>query len=470
LLVLGATAPHYIIEVAGYENPFETLHGLAITLYVIPLLYAALNFGWEGAILTALWGAALTSPSMWIWHRNEFHWFTELGQLAITLPVGILVAWRVTLEARLRQRAEKTSASLSLLNEVGDVLSHTMEVEEQLPQVVRRLLARLGLESAWLFLEPRSDGTDPLIVAEAASPGVYLPPTLPASLNRQLDFDHRVILQDGRTVAVLLSSETGRLGSLGATAAQGDLIIEEQIDLLMTVANQIRVALENATLYRQRQEGLQLYVRQVTQAQEDERLRIARDLHDDTAQELINIIRRIDTLSESDTESVSEELLNIAELTRKALRSVRVFARNLRPSALDDLGLVAAIESVVSESNIRPDQHFSLEVQGTERRCDPALELALFRITQEALRNAEKHSGAANVSVTLDFGEDIVTAEIADDGVGFKPPARPHDNVSSGRLGLLGMRERAELVGATFEIISSPGRGTTVRVAARREP
>ena len=91
LLVLAATAPHYVIEIAGNENPFEPLHGLAITLYAIPLLYAALTFGWEGAILTALWGAALTSPSMWIWHRTEFHWLMELGQLLITMPVGILV-------------------------------------------------------------------------------------------------------------------------------------------------------------------------------------------------------------------------------------------------------------------------------------------------------------------------------------------------------------------------------------------
>ena len=97
----------------GYTNPFETLHGLAITLYILPLLYAALSFGWEGAILTALWAAALTSPSIWIWHRSGFHWFTELGQLAVTLPVGVLVAWRVDLEAKQRRRAEETSASLT---------------------------------------------------------------------------------------------------------------------------------------------------------------------------------------------------------------------------------------------------------------------------------------------------------------------------------------------------------------------
>ena len=143
MLVLLATTPHYVIETAGFTNPFETYHGLAISLYILPLLYAAINFGWEGASLTALWSAALTSPSMWIWHRAEGHWFTELGQLAITLPVGILVAWRVDLETKQRLRAEKTSASLKLLNEVVERLSHTLEAEKELPHP--QLLVAFGL-------------------------------------------------------------------------------------------------------------------------------------------------------------------------------------------------------------------------------------------------------------------------------------------------------------------------------------
>src|SRR5512134_2430085 len=137
-LVFLATAPHYVIEVLGYTSPFETTHGLAITLYILPLLWAALVYGGEGAILTGIWGAALKSPSIWIWHRAESHWLAEVGQLVITLPVGVLVAWRVDREAKERMRAENTSASLRLLNEVGEILSHTLEVEQQLPQVVRR--------------------------------------------------------------------------------------------------------------------------------------------------------------------------------------------------------------------------------------------------------------------------------------------------------------------------------------------
>jgi signal transduction histidine kinase len=465
LLVLAATAPHYIIEAAGYANPFETLHGLAITLYVIPLLYAALNFGWEGAILTALWGAALTSPSMWIWHRAEFHWFTELGQLAITLPVGILVAWRVTLESRLRQKAERTSASLSLLNEVGDVLSHTMEVEQQLPRVVRALVSGLGLESAWLFLEQKSGDSGPLVVVEGTSPQTRPPAELLSSLNRRLDLAQRTILADGRTVAVLLSGDAGRLGSLGAIAAQGDLLTDEQIDLLTTVASQVRVAIENATLYRQRQEALQSYVRQVTQAQEDERLRIARELHDATAQELVDVVRKLEQLHKRVGQDLAPSVEDLLAMARNTMGSIRRFSQDLRPSVLDDLGLFAALEVVVEDCNRRLSHGARLVVTGAARRLDGPVELALFRIGQESLRNVEKHAGASSALVELDFGESEVRLSVTDDGAGFAAPRDVAGLARIGKLGLLGMKERAELVGGRFELQSSPGKGTRVTVS-----
>jgi hypothetical protein len=109
-LVLLATVPHYAIENSGEVFPTLEewqLNSLAITLYILPLLYAALNYSWEGALLTGLWAAALTSPSIWYWGRTETHWVTEIGQLMVVLPVGILVAWRVDLEAMLRRRASR---------------------------------------------------------------------------------------------------------------------------------------------------------------------------------------------------------------------------------------------------------------------------------------------------------------------------------------------------------------------------
>jgi signal transduction histidine kinase len=463
VMVLLATAPHYIVEIIGYTNPFETLHGLSITLYIIPLLYAALTYGWEGAVLTGLWSATLTSPSMWIWHRSGYHWLTELGQLIVTLPVGILVAWRVDLETKQRRRAERTSASLRLLNEIGESVSHTMEVEDKLPQVLERLSAELSLGSAWLCLEPEVPDGDLLVIEGGPAPASTASEA--RRLHRRVAFAGGAVVGDGRTAVVPLPAEHGLMGSLGATAAPDEVLTREQVELLTTVAHQISVAVEAARLYRQRQESMQSYVRQITQAQEDERLRIARDLHDDTAQELVGLVRRLEQLRKAASPDVSEPVDELLTQTRAALQSVRRYSRDLRPSVLDDLGLLAALETVVEETDSRLSGGATLKLTGTPRRLDPPIELALFRIAHEALRNVERHADAETAVVELDFADDVIRLCIKDDGRGFASPSNTSDLARIGKLGLLGMKERAELVGGTFEVRSTPGQGTRLMVA-----
>jgi len=465
LLTAVATLPHYIIEVTGYTNPFETLHGLTITLYVIPLLYAALNFGWEGAILTALWGAALTSPSMWMFHRSELHWLTEIGQMVVTLPVGVLVAWRVSIESEQRQRAEKTSARLSLLNDVGGILSHTLAVEQQLPTVADQLLLGLGVESAWLCLESDDGDTGPTIVVKTASPSLDAPAAVARTLHERLVSQSAAAVIDGRAAAVPLSGATGMLGSLGVNAACDDLLTDELVDFLITAAHQVGVAIENARLYRQRQESLQMYVRQVTQAHEDERLRIARDLHDDTVQELVLLGRALERLIQGAADPVfaaraEDALATVREITR----SVRQFSQNLRPSILDDLGLLAAIEMVVEQADKTLPDGATLRIAGQPRRLDPPVEVAVFRIAQEALRNVSKHAQARKATVALCFDAEDVAVSVTDDGVGLSLPRNVPDLARLGKLGILGMKERAELVGGAFEVRSDAGHGTTVKV------
>ena len=463
-MVAAATLPHYVIEAAGFTNPFETFHGLAITLYVIPLLYAAINYGWEGAILTGLWAAALTSPSTWVWHRSGYHWFAEMGQLAITLPVGLLVAWRVEKEAVQRRRAEMISARLALLNEIGERLSHTLEVEQQIPGVLQRLLRGLSLESAWLWLEPASEDTLPTVLAELSDPHVPSPKTQAHILHARVASSRDSTVVEGRAMALLLLGESGVLGSLGAMVAPGETFSAEQSDLLSTVAHELRVAVENARLYRERQESLQSYVRQVTQAQEEERLRIARELHDGTAQELVHLVRKLEQLGESAGQTLAAPIQELLGMTRATLRSVRRFSHDLRPPVLDDLGLLAAIEMVVEDSSSRLAEGARLEVVGEPHRVDRTVELALFRIAQEALRNVEKHSSATSATVELQFDDHQVQLSVSDNGRGFSPPRNLSQLARQGSLGLLGMKERADLIGGSFEVRSSPGHGSAVAV------
>lgn len=464
LMVLAATVPHYAIEMAGFTNPFETFHGLAITLYVIPLLYAALSFGWEGAILTALWLVFLTSPSMWIWHRGSFHWLTEVGQLAITLPAGIMVAWRVDLESKQRRRAEQTSASLSTLNEVGERLSHAMDVERVLPTVLERLLAVLPARAVWLRLD-RSPWDREWVVGLRSDEGQPAAGAPDEGLQRLAEGRREPVVLADR-IAVPLAGEGPVVGVLGVIWPGPGPVAEEQVEFLSAVAHAIFVAVENARLYRERQESLQTYARQVTQAQEDERLRLARELHDETAQELVHLVRRLERFREGAPADGRDagQLDDLLQLSRGILKSVRRFSRDLRPSVLDDLGLVPAIELAVEEANARLPDSASLEVSGTPRRLASAVEVALFRIAQEALHNVEKHAQATRATVQLAFSSESVRLSVEDDGCGFDVP----ENVSSlarlGKLGVLGMKERAELVGGSFSLVSAAHNGCTVSV------
>lgn len=466
-LVCAAVSSHYIVEFTGVTEPFETLHGISITLYIVPMLYASLAYGWEGAVLTALWGALLTTPSMFVWHRSELHWLTEVTQLLVTLPVGMLVAWRVDRETKLRVDAEATSASLELVNNVGSELRKALDVEQELPAVVSAITAHLRFDASWIVLIEESGPDRKIISLSDSTVGAAELEMRSAALHRRVAEQGEDSAQDDAYLAVPLRGESGLLGSLGCHVRPLEAMDGQQLELLRTLASQVAISLEKTRLYRERQRNLSRYAQGVTQAQEDERLRIARELHDDTAQELVHLVRNIERMPQCGPNEIEREAETIAELARDILKSVRRYARNLRPSVLDDLGLVAGIEMIVSETDEQTKTSVTLAVFGDERRCEPSVELALFRIAQEALRNVEKHANATAAQVSLTFNDEKITLEVQDDGVGFELPAELHESVQDGQLGLLGMAERAELVGGTFEVTSSlDGSGTLVRVVA----
>ena len=209
-------------------------------------------------------------------------------------------------------------------------------------------------------------------------------------------------------------------------------------------------------------------MRQVTQAQEEERLRIARELHDETAQELVHMVRKLEEAGENAGPATKVQIQELLGMARDTLKSVRRFSRDLRPPVLDDLGLLAAIEMVVEETNGRLPAGAALKVSGEPQRVGGPVELALFRIAQEGLRNVEKHAQATCATVELDYNEHGIRLSMTDDGQGFSPPKALSHLATRGRLGLLGMKERAELVGGEFELHTSPGQGTQLVVRVER--
>jgi len=220
----------------------------------------------------------------------------------------------------------------------------------------------------------------------------------------------------------------------------------------------------NVTEEIQLRQDMEYYITQITRAQEDERLRVSRELHDDTAQILISLSRGLDSIISGETEiprSALEHLRKLQGMADLALEEVRRFSQDLRPSILDDLGLVPALEGLAADLE-KQGMMTKFNITGNQYRLAPEKELAVFRITQEALNNVRKHSRALAVEMTMDFGDDGLTLIIRDNGQGFSMPSRTSDLVLSGKLGLIGMRERARLNGGTLIVESEVNVGTTV--------
>jgi len=216
------------------------------------------------------------------------------------------------------------------------------------------------------------------------------------------------------------------------------------------------------------QENLNFYLQQVTRAQEHERQRIAQELHDETAQSLLLMAQRLDSLASTAKKrlnrDVAAELQEVRATTIEALMELRRLAQDLRPRILDDMGLVPALEWLADDLAEQDGIEARVEVDGTLPRLSEEGQLLLFRIAQEALRNIGKHSGASEATLSLRAYDDRLEMRVADNGEGFTLPKAVGDLAATGKLGLLGMHERARLLGGTLDIRSERRKGTTVVV------
>ncbi len=197
----------------------------------------------------------------------------------------------------------------------------------------------------------------------------------------------------------------------------------------------------------------------VLRAQEEERRRLAYDLHDEVNQALTAILLRLQALSQDAPPAMAEELSELKRLVNQAMGELLQLARQLRPSALDDHGLLPAIESQVRRFAQQTGIETDLETDGAESSLAPDQEIAVYRIAQEALANVARHADASRVEIALASSERGIALTVRDDGRGFEPGGD-----SRRGLGLDGMAERARLVGGELTIDSSPGGGTALKL------
>lgn len=207
----------------------------------------------------------------------------------------------------------------------------------------------------------------------------------------------------------------------------------------------------------------QLFGAKIIKAQEEERRRVAREIHDGPAQAMANVVFRAEVcerLVDIDIERCKNELRDLREQVRGCLKETRKIIFDLRPMTLDDLGLVPTVKRFLDTMKDRTGLSADIKVHGEEKRLDSYLEIGLFRIIQEALNNVEKHAAANTVRVIIEFTPSFILAAVEDNGRGFDSA----DSVGTESFGILGMRERMNLLHGEIKIKSRKGKGTRVRI------
>lgn len=216
---------------------------------------------------------------------------------------------------------------------------------------------------------------------------------------------------------------------------------------------------------REYQRDIQSYVVSVLNSQEDERKRIARELHDETAQALIVLGRQVEAAEEAaESEELIEQLSKLRDMVDHTLHGVRRFTSDLRPPLLEELGLPRTLEILGGRVGREVGLDIEVEIKGEPQQLLPELELAIYRLAQESLNNVRRHAEAQHARVVLKYGSDAVELYVSDDGIGFDVPEDSKELMRSGRLGLMGMYERARLFGGRTAIESKESEGTKVSI------
>jgi signal transduction histidine kinase len=455
-------------------------HTMERIIFLLPIAAAAFAFGRSGGIVALILAVLIMLPRVFLFSPNPVDAMFETLGIGI---IGYIIIWMIDTQEREKRLRQRAVEELQTLNTISATLCQSLDLDDMLTRALSKVLdvvRNLEPKGAIFLLDPWRQilrlrihaGMAPDLVPEDAEVplGECLCGAAASSGQVLIVAD---ALEDPRHtrcldptphshVCVPLRSRDRLLGVIDLYLRDPRPVDEIDKQLFASIGRQIGVAVENARLC----ENLRFYVRQITKAQEDERGRIARELHDETAQGLIDLSRRLDDLESSGAQGTEAMLKQVDDLHHRIeglLHGVRRFSRDLRPSVLDDLGLLPALEGLVAdlrEYGIEP----VLQTSGEPRRLAADAELALFRIVQEGLNNAKRHSDASKVTIEVEFREDSLRLKIRDNGSGFDLRGRMSDLVAMGRYGLVGIDERAQLLGGQFTLHTDVGEGTVLIV------
>jgi signal transduction histidine kinase len=428
----------------------------------------------------------------------------EANYARLTAQAAALEAERRTSHEmeRLNQELRLTARELSLLLDLSNLLAVSMSLSERLHNALERIVRSLDFPDAGMILLARRETRSIQVRAstgfsadESDEKGEQYVAALDlgeqcvtsaAAMGRRLDGQVVALSSDEAAwqeqppanpllmVSLPLTARKRVIGGLVLGRAQASsldkVLALGEFKLMLGMAQQLGLSIENALLYQEAQERestLAELLHQVVGAQETERQRIARELHDDTGQSLTAIalgLRGVEAILPSNPAVAIEQVKELKSFSTNALGELRRIISDLRPSQLDDLGLVAALQWYFQEFERRRAIHIDFIVEGGRSRLPAEYETVLFRIAQEALTNIAKHAQASQATVKLQVYPAQIDLSIEDNGQGFNPAEVLRQDAPHG-WGLLGIQERSSLLGGHYAIDSAPGRGTRIRVS-----
>ena len=430
--VLLLAAAHSLLSLRLAPEVAGVPVSLNSSLMLIPVIYASLNFGVGGGLATSLWAAVLVVPNWLVRGLTPEHFWIEVAFIVTLIVVAVVVGRRVTAEEDARRSAEA--------------------LRDQAQVMGRRYQA--------LF----EDQPLPVLIADASGRVVEANSAAVRMCGSKLR-DRSIMEILGRSPADLAGDVSGQLDI--PTTGDSRRILAFFAKQFQPGASQdavTQIVLQDVTEeFRRHEEERQLAGR-ILAVQEEERRRLARDLHDEPLQSLTHLARSLDALSDGvhDAAALGAALREDALVAQQTSLELRKIIQGLRPPILDDLGLIPALRQLTDQAHQRAGHAVALHVTGTVRRLPEHIELTAYRVVQEALSNVVKHARATSCTVRVDYGPTVLLLTIIDDGVGAGGGG---GRTGQHGMGLQGMRERVTMCGGTLALGPVTRTGTRVDVS-----
>jgi PAS domain S-box-containing protein len=426
-------------------------HAFERVLFLAPIVWAGFLFGWRGAFITSLVALGCMLPRAIFITDYPKDALTETGAVFVVGNVLAISFASLRREREYRQQLETTQRELKTSEEryrqlfenahdaiwIHDLEGNFVTVNRSAERLTGYSMEELSGMNVKSFLSEES-----LELAHEIRRKI---------LNKEpveQPYEQRIFRRDGSEAYIQLATS---------------LVLDKGKPVAFQhIARDI-------TEQKRMNENMRFYLQQATRAQEEERKRISHELHDDTIQSLVVLSRQLDALATNQqglSPEAREKLEDLWKQTDSIVQGVRRLSQDLRPAAIDRLGLLPAVQWLASEATKYSGIATKVNIIGQEHRLPEEVAIALFRVTQEALRNVWRHSGATSAEITFEFTDSKTRITIADNGKGFTLTGQVGDLAKQGKLGLAGMQERVQLVGGTLSVESQTGKGTTITIEA----